>query len=220
MKVGTDGVLLGAWVNIEHCGKVLDVGTGTGLIALMLAQRNSEASIIAIDIDKGAVEQAESNFSSSIWSDRLNVIHKPLQQFAQENLGGFEHVICNPPFFNKSYKCNNHSRHLARHTDALSYLELIRNAYIVTNKEGKLSVVLPFEVENEFIKLALNEGFYLHRLTRIKPTPSKAFVRILIELSKKLVDESVTNEMIIEDKGRHGYSDDYIAITRKFYLKM
>lgn len=220
MKVGTDGVLLGAWVNVSENYRILDVGTGTGLIALMVAQQNSDASIVAIDIDENAVAQAKHNFSSSDWTERLFVKHQTLQLFSKENTNRFDHVVCNPPFFNESLKSDNHSRNLARHTDSLSYLELIKNSHRVTSEDGKLSVILPAEAENKFIELACNEFFYPVRITRIKPTPQKSYVRSLVELSKRRENDIISDEMIIEDKGRHGYSDDYIALTRSFYLKM
>ncbi|MCG8578345.1 MAG: methyltransferase [Bacteroidales bacterium] len=220
MKVGTDGVLLGAWTNIGDAVNILDVGTGTGLISLMIAQRNQNASIVAIDIDKDAVSQACDNFTLSNWSKRLYVEHKPLQVFTEANIGNFDLVVCNPPFFNKAYKSDNHSRNLARHTESLSYEELIVNARKVTTKQGRLSVVLPFDVEQEFIESAKKENFYAYRITRIKPTPLKKYVRTLIEFSKNVVADIAINEMVIEDKGRHGYSDEYIALTKTFYLKM
>ncbi|WP_262325287.1 tRNA1(Val) (adenine(37)-N6)-methyltransferase [Carboxylicivirga litoralis] len=220
MKVGTDGVLLGAWADVEGCTTILDVGTGTGLIALMLAQRNAAAKIAAIDIDEGAVLQAKDNFGLSDWKERLQVKHSTLQAFVRDSNTMYDHVVCNPPFFNKAYKSDNHSRNLARHTESLSYLELIRNAYRVSHPRGKLSVVLPFDVEEEFKKMAIEEGFCPHRITRIKPTPQKSYVRVLIELSKQQIEQAEIDEMIIEDKGRHGYSDDYIALTKAYYLNM
>ncbi|WP_430814470.1 tRNA1(Val) (adenine(37)-N6)-methyltransferase [Carboxylicivirga sp. RSCT41] len=220
MKVGTDGVLLGAWVNVGNAVNFLDVGTGTGLIALMLAQRNSNACVTAIDIDKDAVSQASDNFAFSDWTERLKIVHNPLQEFAENNMEKFDHVVCNPPFFNNAYKSVNHSRNLARHTESLSFEDLIANAGRVSNSHGKLSVVLPFDAERVFIEIAEKYSYTPSRITRVRPTPHKDYVRTLIELSKDAADGIVTNEIVIEDKGRHGYSDDYIALTKTFYLKM
>ncbi len=220
MKVGTDGVLLGAWANVEDCDKILDIGTGTGLIALMMAQRNANALITAIDIDDKAVRQASDNFKRSNWSDRLQVKQRALQDFVADCHEKFDHVVCNPPFFNKAYKSQDHSRNLARHTESLSYSELLKAAYELSCETGRLSVVLPFDSEHEFLELALHIGYHAVRITRIKPTPSKPFVRVLLELSKQFGAEAVIHQMIIEDKGRHGYSDEYIALTKDFYLKM
>lgn len=220
MKVGTDGVLLGAWANVKADQMILDVGTGTGLIALMLAQRNPNADIVAIDVDDGAVRQAHTNFDLSEWRRRLTALQCPLQDFRYGEVGIFDHVICNPPYFNNAVKSDNQSRTLARHTDTLSYQELVDNAYRVTKENGKLSLVLPYESEARIIDLAIHTGWYPDKALLVRPTPNKPYVRILIEFTKQPAETVFRSELIIEDKGRHGYSDQFIELARDFYLAM
>ncbi|MBK3518397.1 tRNA1(Val) (adenine(37)-N6)-methyltransferase [Carboxylicivirga marina] len=220
MKVGTDGVLLGAWAKIENCQTVLDVGTGTGLVALMIAQRNSKTAIHAIDVDNDAVQQANGNFRLSKWSDRLVAEHVSIQDYGRTNRRVLDHIVCNPPFFKNSFKSNDLARNVARHCDSLSYEELIKYSYNLLHETGRLSVVLPYDVMNEFVNIGQRTGFILSRQMLIKPTPSKTFGRVLIELSKKTDESCVYSEMIVEDKGRHGYSNEYIALTNEFYLAM
>jgi len=220
MKVGTDGVLLGAWACFDNSNAILDIGTGTGLIALMAAQRNKKARIVGIDIDADAYLQAKTNVSNSDWGDRITIINSSLQQYAKVNHQGFDHLVCNPPFFNNSFKSQHKSRTLARHTDALPYAELIENASKLISKAGCFSVILPYAEMDNFCQLAVNSGFYSRRILYVKPTPAKTFVRVLIEFVKENNAQVIKTEMIIEDKGRHGYSDDYIAMTKEFYVKI
>ncbi len=218
MKVGTDGVLLGAWSDVTCDREVLDVGTGTGLITLMLAQRNQSLQVTAIDVDEGAVQQAQHNFSLSNWTERLGVEKCALQNFDKED--SFDHVICNPPYFDRAYKSDDHSRTLARHTDTLSFDELVAHAFRVTHTKARLSLVLPFDVEEQILMAASRVGWFPARILYVRPTPKKALVRILIEFSKSKTATLTTEELIIEDKGRHGYSDKYVALTKDFYLAM
>ncbi len=218
MKVGTDGVLLGAWAALEECKTILDIGTGTGLIALMAAQRNKKAHITAIDIDEGAALQAKVNFENSGWSNRLTAIHTSLTEYADDTVQQFDSIICNPPYFKNAFKSDNNARNMARHADSMPYKALLKHAFSLTHAEGLLAVVIPFETEQEFLNLSSVYGFFLKRLMRIQSTPKKRFVRSLIELSKRKVGQVETDQMIIEDKGRHAYSDDYILLTKDFYL--
>lgn len=220
MKVGTDGVLLGAWASVDKCSRILDAGTGTGLIAIMLAQRTENTLIEAIDVDKNAIIQAQENIALSPWSDRIKVIKSAIQDFNTEDQKVFDHVISNPPFFANSYKNKDISKAIARHTDTLSYSELIVAANRLTSEKGRLSVIIPFDTEADFCYVARQEGFFLKRILRIRPIPKRSYIRVLIELSKEPADSIDVNEMIIEDKGRHGYSDRYIDLTKDFYVKM
>ena len=220
MKVGTDGVILGAWADVSESKTILDVGTGTGLLSLMLAQRNTQAKITAIDIDKDAALQANENFLASEWTKRLLAIHTSLEDYSEASCTAFDFVICNPPFFKNAFKSHDDSRNKARHDDCLSYRELINVSYRITTARGRLAVIIPYQTEKEFLHIASQEGFFLKRLLRVKPTPKKDFVRSVIELYKNEVADTEMSRMIIEDGGRHAYSDDYIHLTKDFYLAL
>jgi len=202
MKVGTDGVLLGAWCNPSphrpiapspsHPFTILDIGTGSGLIALMLAQRFPTAHIDAIDIAPEAIEQATYNFSLSPWSDRLHAHLSPLQDWSRAKSTIINHqssiaydlVVSNPPYFISSLKNPDHGRELARHTDTLSYEDLLQHSARLLSDKGTLALILPASEEQNIIALAATYGLYPTRLTRVfskpnKPTP----IRILIEFS-------------------------------------
>lgn len=214
MKVGTDGVLLGAWVNLDGVKSVLDVGTGTGLISLMLAQRNESVNIRALEIDQDALEDAMFNFMLSPWNNRLFLTNKALQLFPKQQ---FDLVVSNPPFFEELSKSPNESRNKARNQEFLTASSLID--YAVQSKSKRLVVIYPTEVLGELREMCADKGWFINKLCFVKPTPSKPAKRIMVEMSsvvKKLVEE----ELIVEDKGRHQYSDAYVDLTKDFYLKM
>lgn len=218
MKVGTDGVLLGAWAESGTAHRILDVGTGSGLIALMLAQR-SEASIDAIDISPEACEQALYNVNASHFKDRISVLHQDIQTFQTSDK--YDLICCNPPFFSQSLKGPDASRNLARHNDSLPVESLINKSAALLNRNGKLAVIIPSDSQTFFHHTALENGLILIRRTTVKPTPASRPKRVLLEYSLTDVknDQCVESELIIELE-RHIYSSDYIRLTRDFYLKM
>jgi len=214
MKVGTDGVLLGAWAKAVK-GNVLDVGCGTGLLALMMAQRETELFVDAIDVEESAYLQSIENVSLSKWGDNINVFHTTLQTFKTEKQ--YHHIISNPPFFVKSYKAPDKARATARHTDGLPFEELIIYTKRLLKKEGLFSLVLPIVEGNQFIQLALVHGLYLNRKCEVFPNNTKPSKRLLLEFSffeKKLIEEKLT----IETDVRHQYTKEYISLTQDFYL--
>lgn len=219
MKVGTDGVILGAWSNIKPEGKVLDIGTGTGLVALMIAQRFPLVSIDAIEIDKDAAEQAKVNIKNSPWTNRITVYPKFFQDFYVETSTIYESIVINPPFFRYSHKSADLSRNLARHAISLSLEELIQGIQKVLHPNGVFIVILPtihvelFENLAKTIKLACLRKLY------IKSTPDKLPQRIILEFSYTKSDSS-TEELVIESGGRHVYSQKYMELTKDFYLHM
>lgn len=219
MKVGTDGVLLGAWTLVNENECVLDVGTGTGLIALMLAQKNNSIHIQAIDIDETAVVQAERNISASPFPLQVNVSCKSLQYY--EPLCGFDLIVSNPPFFKRSLHSPNLKRTLARHTDTLSAEDLLQYSYALLKDEGRLSLIYPFELKDELLSLALSLGYSLSRLATVYPTSTSMPKRLLLELKKKSVDdlvpEPVLDTLVIEEK-RHVYTSEYKLLTKDYYL--
>lgn len=216
MKVGTDGVLLGAWTTVDGTRRILDVGTGTGLIALMLAQRNSKARIVAIDIDNAAVEQATENFINSPWKERLNASLVDFKDFPLEG-ETFDLIVSNPPFFKESLKPALKSRALARHDHLLSHEVLIDKSAELLTDDGRLCVILPYVEGSVFIALAAKKGLFCSRKTNVFPKPDSEIKRLLLEFSR-IKSEFVEERLVIEDKGRHGYSKEYLSLTGDYYL--
>ena len=218
MKVGTDGVLLGAWVDLSEVRNVLDVGTGTGIIALMMAQRHVSANITAIDIDSEAYVQATENFLISPWNGRLTAFNQSIQSFGQNREGLYDLVVCNPPFFQNSFKSANSSRNLARHTDSLSADELICNAFLLSSENARLAVVVPEEQAEQFIELCHKNFYNLVRSLCVKPNMTKPAKRRLLEFKKHFRGDSQEKEISIETTARHFYSNEYKELTKEFYL--
>ena len=219
MKIGTDAVLLGAWCPIEnHPYSVLDIGAGTGILALMLAQRCSAEQIDAIEIDEEAFEQCVENFESSPWSSRLFCFHAGLNEIMDEPEDEYDIIISNPPFYAEDYKTDNEQRDLARFQDALPFKDLVEAANLLLSENGILSVIIPFKEEAKFIALARDFELYPFKITRVKGTPITDIKRCLLAFSRNK-NEIAFNELIIET-ARHQYTDDFIALTKDFYLKM
>lgn len=219
MKVGTDGVLLGAWAPIDNQPfSVLDIGAGTGILSLMLAQRTNAEQIDAIEIDENAYEQCVENFEESPWSDRLFCFHAGLDEFMEEPEDLYDLIVSNPPFYSEDYKTENEQRDLARFQDALPFSDLIEAAHLLLSENGVFAVIIPFKEEQRFIDLAKDFDLFPFKITRVKGTPTTETKRSLIAFSfaEKTTE---TNELIIET-ARHQYTDDYIALTKDFYLKM
>lgn len=204
MKVGTDGVLLGAWA---HGGMhVLDAGTGTGIIALMMAQRFPEALVTAIDVDEGAVRQAQENVLQSPFSERIEVLGESLQQHE----GRYDSIISNPPFFMDSLKAPDAQRTMARHTTTLTYQELMQAAWRLLTDEGELSVVVPFDYRQRMEDEAIFVGFFPSRICAVKTTEKKAPKRYLLAF-KKHPCPCEKEELTIG-------SEAYRQLTQDFYL--
>lgn len=219
MKIGTDAVLLGAWTSIEHHPfSILDIGAGTGILGLMMAQRSASEIIDAIEIDEDAYEQCVDNFEHSPWSDRLFCYHASLEEFIEEIEDQYDLIICNPPYYAEDYKTENKSRDLARFQDAMPFEHLIDSVSKLLSENGLFSVVVPYKEEDLIIALASNYKLLPKRIMRIKGHPTSEIKRSLIELSF-FENETSINELIIETE-RHKYTEDYINLTRDFYLKM
>lgn len=213
MKVGTDGTLLGAWAEIPSgvsAQTVLDIGTGTGLIALMIAQRYTLAEIIAIDIDADAVCQAKKNVRKSPFAKRISVTQCGLQDFDCEKR--FDAIVCNPPFFVNSLTCHDNKRTLARHTDSLSYEDLMKGAFRLLQPHGKFSIIIP----TEYVKIAEDEGLFaglmLERICWIRTKSNIPPKRALMAFSKMpLSHPTISTELTIN-------SEEYAKLTKDFYL--
>lgn len=220
MKIGTDGVLLGAWTPIENSPfSILDIGTGTGIIALMLAQRSHAEQIDALEIDDEAYEQASDNFENSPWNDRLFCFHAGLDEFMEEPEDEYDLIVSNPPFYSEDYKTENDQRDLARFQDAMPFEDLIEAAALLLSENGIFSVIIPFKEEENFMALAKEYELHPIKITRVKGTPTSDIKRSLLAFCQNEIDTVLTDELIIET-ARHIYTPEYIELTKDFYLKM
>lgn len=220
MKVGTDGVLLGAWTPISNNPfSVLDIGAGTGIIALMLAQRSKAEQIDALEIDEDAYEQAVENFEASPWADRLFCFHAGLDEFIDEPEDEYDLIVSNPPFYAEDYKTENEQRDLARFQDAMPFEELVEAADLLLSENGIFALIIPFKEEEKFITLAKESELYPLKITRVKGTPKSEIKRSLLAFSRNEVSEIEIDELVIEID-RHVYTPEYIELTKDFYLKM
>ncbi len=216
MKVGTDGVLLGSWCRVPVEGRVLDVGTGTGLLALMVAQRSLKVDITALEIDREASLQAMENCQKSPWRERIKVLHTSLQEFGEMSADRFDMVVCNPPYFDRSLRCPDKKRTTARHSETLSFDDLLHFSVVLLKKEGSLSVVLPEKESEVFKDKAVEKGLFLCRQMNVLPTPKKDVKRRLMEFSFEKKELEARN-LVIETE-RHIYTEEYKNLTQDFYL--
>lgn len=222
MKVGTDGVLLGAWCSVDNYpDSVLDIGSGTGVVSLMIAQRSDAMTIDAVEIEENAYEQTVENFEESDWSDRLYCYNATFQEFATEMADEDETynlIVSNPPFYNDDFKTEDEARNKARFTTSLSFKELLLGVSKILSASGKFSTIIPFKEEEEFIALAKENQLFLNKICRIKGNPTSEIKRSLLEFSFKennIIEENLTIEI-----ERHQYTEAYINLTKDFYLKM
>lgn len=213
MKVGTDGVLLGAWADCGDCGSILDVGTGSGLIALMTAQR-SRAQIDALDIDAGACKQAAVNVERSPFSSRIRVVHEDYRTFHSEDL--YDLIVSNPPYFSLSPENPDDRKAKARHSVSLSFEELVRKSSLLLRDNGKLAVIVPFEARTTWNRQTLSCRLSLLRETSVRSKPDKPPKRILLEYVKGKAERVERTELVISRENQ--YTPEYIALTGAFYL--
>ena len=219
MKIGTDGVLLGAWApTTNNPFSILDIGTGTGIIALMLAQRTNAEQIDALEIDEAAYEQAVDNFENSPWSDRLFCFHAGLDEFIEEPEDEYDLIISNPPFYSEDFKSDNEQRDLARFQDAMPFEDLIETADLLLSENGIFAVIIPFKEQENFLALATEFELYPFKITHVKGTPTTEIKRSLLAFSRNETTDIIIDELIIEIE-RHVYTPEYIALTKDFYLK-
>jgi tRNA1Val (adenine37-N6)-methyltransferase len=217
MKVGTDAVLLGSWVDPKNAKHILDIGTGTGVIAIMLAQK-SKAPIDALDVDENACAQAFENVENSPWKDRIQVIHNSIQQYSEEAPQKYDLIVSNPPFFEHSTKSPQEKRTLARHTDMLAYEELLESVMKLLDKKGKFCIILPFKEGEHFRDIADQHKFYLTKMMRVRSRADKSTDKRLMmqfEWERKSFSEC---SLVIEKGERHEYTDEYKALTKDYYL--
>ena len=219
MKIGTDGVLLGAWTSLKNNpNSILDIGTGTGVIALQLAQRSHAETIDALEIEDNAFEQAVENFENSPWGDRLYCYHTSLKEFDDQIDDKYDLIVSNPPFYNDDFQSINAARNAARFTDSLSFDELLKSVSKLLSDEGIFTVIIPFKEEDNFIILSKKYGLSSNKICRVKGTPISETKRSLIEFS--FTENNVTIENLVIETARHQYTNSYIELVKDFYLKM
>lgn len=218
MKVGTDSVLFGSWIKPNGALRILDIGSGTGIIALMLAQKSS-ALIDAVEVDENAFAQSMENFKISPWFNRLRCYHVSFQEFAEMiNEPLYDLIVSNPPYFHHASKPPETARMNARHTDALTFDELIDGVQKLLRKSGKLCVILPSKEGMEFMDKAQRKGLFCRKLVRVRTKPDKPEKRLIMEFNYSfgILEEE---EISIHDNDG-AFSEDYILLTKEYYMQL
>ena len=216
MKVGTDAVLLGAMVNTEGSEEILEIGTGSGVIALILAQR-SKAHIDAVEIDEESVNQAIENAENSPWNDRIQIIRSSLQEFAEKTSKRYDLIISNPPFFTCSLKSPDKKRNLSRHDESLSFEDLATNAARLMTNDASLWIILPVREGEEFTFIAEKSGLFVHFRVSITSKEGRKEYRRVFQLKKGRPGEYAESTLVISD-GKGIPTKEYIALTKELYL--
>ncbi len=222
MKVGTDGILIGAWASAISPIKILDIGAGTGLIALMMAQRFSLANVDAIEIDPVASQQAKENFLASPFCRRLSIHHCSLEIFQDQcqALQSYSLIVSNPPWFCNSLKSGSAARDTARHADALSPDALLAAVLKLLDPGGQFAVIMPIEEGLAFVSRAARVGLHCHQRCDVHPTPDKPAKRVLLQFAMQRPLQPVPSEsLVVETSVRHAYTEEYQALTKEFYLR-
>lgn len=222
MKIGTDAVLLGAWTSIEdNVNSILDVGAGTGILALQLAQRSHAETIDAVELDPDAFEECVANFENSPWGDRLFCYHAGFTEFYSEMDDKYDLIISNPPYFSEQpkFEVQNTAREKARFQEHLSFEDLLLGVSILLSENGEFSVVLPFSEQEKFISVANDYQLYPSSLLNVKGSPSSLIKRTLLKFRRNKTESISRKELIIEHS-RHDYTLDYIDLVKDFYLNM
>ena len=222
MKVGTDGVLLGAWCSVDNFpDTILDIGAGSGVISLMIAQRSDAMTIDAVEVDENAYEQTVENFENSDWADRLYCYNASFQEFAEEiseEEETYDLVISNPPFYTDDFKTENDARNKARFTSSLSFEDLMLGVAKILSENGAFTTIIPYKEEVNFINLAKVNNLFLNRVCRVQGNETSEIKRSLLTFSFQQKEIEKTH-LIIETE-RHKYTEDYINLVKDFYLKM
>ncbi len=219
MKVGTDGVLIGAWAELgtEQC-RIVDIGAGSGVISLIVAQRNTKARVTAVEIDPEASSQCSENFSESKFRERLEIVNADIVELAKSMQGKIDYVVSNPPYFNNSLKNNDNRKTTARHTDSLSYDDLCRSVALMLKDKGIISIILPFEESKIFCSIANQHGLYPYEMMEVRGLEQKPVKRVMMRLSKDPNLGLNITQLVIETDVRHQYTEQYRKLTKDFYL--
>lgn len=215
MKVGTDGVLLGAWTSVQHSRRILDIGTGTGLVALMLAQR-SQSAITALEIDSQAAVQATENVGRSPWRDRVEVVVADFKQYRPDTQ--FDVIVSNPPYFVDSMKCPDNQRSIARHNNELTYDDLLCGVSVLLSPDGAFTLVIPTDAADRVKDIAQTYCLYPAQQLDVITKPGGTPKRTLITFT--FTQQECRTEELLTEVARHQYSDAYAALTKEYYMKL
>ena len=225
MKVNTDGILLGAWSQLHSAQNIADIGTGTGLIALMLAQKDHDygcikkASITAIEIDPKAAQQASFNVEQSPWHKQVNIVELSFQQYAEQSNERFELLVSNPPYFTNSLKAPDKSRDTARHNDSLSFSDLLTSAQTIATEDAHFYLILPCEEADKLLSIAGQHGWFLSHHCLVSTVTDKQATRSLLQLTNQEVSSVKTSNITIRDRNNN-YTQEFVELCRDYYLFM
>lgn len=218
MKVGTDGVLLGAWVEVSGMQKALDIGAGTGVIAIMLSQRNPELVVHGVEIDEVSCVQAAQNMQHSPWAERLCAICSSIQDYAETHTGNYDLIVSNPPFFSGGALSESHSRLHVRHTVKLPHGDLLSATRKLLNPDGVFAVILPLLEGLRFVEMARSYRLYCERMTEVRTKADKPVSRLLLQFSPHIPDVLRKDSLVIQEDGINAWTPEYRALTEAFYL--
>ena len=218
-KVGTDGILFGAWAEVSSCSYILDIGTGTGLLALMMAQKQPLAQIDAVEVDNESAQQAAENAASSPFSNQISVFHESITQFSPPNNRQYDLIVCNPPYFELADGTLSAapSKQGARHTILLSHEMLLHSVARLLGENGRFQTIIPFAQVTKFKTLANIQNLFCTKVTAVRPKPSKPPHRALLQFERH-PKQCLHSELIIETATHHIYTDDFYELTKAFYL--
>ena len=214
LKVGTDAVLLGSWTSATDTQHILDIGTGTGILAIMLAQKSS-AQVDAIDIDEASCAEATENVLSTPWQGRISVIHQPLQEYAKSCATRYDLIVSNPPYFDDGSGNSENARTNAKHTSTLSYSELLTGVVTLLTDKGRFCIILPGRESNAFRELAQASGLHCHKKVKVFTRAGKPEKRVLMELLRD-TDTFTETELVMQDENLKN-TNEYIELTKDFY---
>lgn len=217
MKIGTDSILLGSWASGMSPARILDIGTGTGILALMMAQKYLQAQTMAIEIDENPFEEAQLNFRNSPWSSRLEAVHSSIQDFARASDDEYDLIICNPPFFSGGTLSENIERATVRHTVKLAHGDLLRTTRTLLSKEGVFCLITPLIEGLRFEEMAKSYNFHLKEKVEVSSFVNHPAERLLLKFSKLECEEPVASKMNIYEKVGE-YSEEYKQLTKDYYL--
>jgi tRNA1Val (adenine37-N6)-methyltransferase len=217
MKIGTDAVLLGAWTPCENETLILDIGTGSGILALMMAQRNYKTHVDAVEINTDAATLADQNAKLSPWSDQVCVFNSPIQEYASKANKKYSLIICNPPFFTDSLKAPDEARNVARHNDTLPVNELLSITSKLLAEDGKAAFIIPADVLETWTREAAKHMLFPSLITKVRSSPNHQPHRVLLLFKRKEISTLLKNEICIYSSEK-SYSQEYIKLTNDFYL--